>query len=90
MRSVTCAGCPHLRHGDFMGLAFAFCDFDGTGNGPIVPHDATLESGKRGDATLVTLWRVPLECPRPDSEVDKRTTKAKPSEWVTVRVEAGR
>lgn len=85
----TCGGCPHLAFGDIGGLKSAFCAFGrDDGDGPIVPHSAELEGGVRGGLTVLTLKRVPLECPRPDGEVHKRPigAYAKKSQWATLRV----
>lgn len=84
----TCGGCPNLAFGDMGGLKTAYCSHGrDDGDGPIVPHKSELE-GKVGGPSIVTLWRVPMECPRPDSEVKKRRrgSFAPKSDWKTYRV----
>lgn len=87
MKEVTCGNCKYLRFGDMMGLRTAFCAHGGNdSDGPIVPHKSKLKNGKRGGNTIITMWRIPEWCERPDIEVLKSTEMARESEWVTKEI----
>jgi hypothetical protein len=86
-KETTCGKCPHLALGNMMGLKTAYCSFGrDDGDGPIVPHSSEIEGGVRGNPTIMTLWRIPLECKRPDEEVHKSAKQAKARHWVKLRV----
>lgn len=56
-----------------MGGCLAYCSL--TGN--VVPQSF------QSDPPLITYWRVPMNCPLPDTEVVKSETKAPVREWQT-------
>lgn len=86
-KETTCGKCKHLAFGDMMGLKSAYCSFGrDDGDGPIVPHHSEIVDNKRGNPSLITLWRVPEWCQRPGSEVIKSEKQAKKSEWITLTV----
>ncbi len=61
-RRETCLDCRHQAFQDLGNdVVVAFCKARG---GMIVPHKATPKK--------VEFFRVPMECPRPDTEVVKR------------------
>ena len=76
MKEKTCGHCPHLitRQVD------AKTDWYLYGCGAVdrafmVPHKAV-----QGEPVI--FWRVPLNCPRPSTEVDKSDQQADPNDWV--------
>ena len=75
MREFTCGNCKSLHLG---------CDrFHVAGckeTGFVVPHGMD----NTGDVAKFEFWRVPISCPRPDSEVVKSEKQAKRKDWVKV------
>ena len=72
----TCHGCQHLKHEPIaMGGTVAYCGE----TGGVVPHHF------QSDPVEHTYWRVPMNCPLPDTEVLKRENKAPRRDWVTVK-----
>lgn len=73
----TCGGCPHLVKTPFMRNGFVIgCEKTNS----VVPHSAGFVEG------VVTLFRVPLECPLPDTEVRKSKSQAKEKFWVRIKL----
>jgi len=84
-KELTCGKCGHLAFGGIGGLVTAYCSFGrDDGDGPIVPHGSEIEGGVRGNPSIITLWRIPTSCQRPDDEVHKSDKQAKKSEWVKI------
>ncbi len=70
----TCGNCKNLiSHDTAMGGNFYGCKVTGF----VVPH--------HWDSEEAIFWRVPVNCPRPDSEVVKSETKAPRKDWVTIK-----
>ena len=69
MPRKTCHGCPHLKSTKVCTTPFYSCGETGM----MVPHCATTHGA--------TFYRVPLDCPLPESEVEKSAAKQPPSEW---------
>jgi hypothetical protein len=86
MKESTCGNCPNLKFNTSTGLAVAYCS--ATDGEFIVPHEGVLKDGKRGNPTMVTLWRIPSFCPRSDSEVLKSGRQAPRAEWIKREVPA--
>jgi len=66
-REATCGNCPNLIVGAMNCLV---CEPEDA----IVPHDF--------DGETYILWRVPVFCPREDSEVVKSEKMAAKKQWV--------
>lgn len=75
-RRVTCHGCDNLRQQTIaMGGSVAYC----AETEAVVPHHF------QSDPPEKTYWRIPTNCPLPDSEVVKSENKAPRKDWVTVK-----
>lgn len=61
----TCETCEHLNVEDLFGLKLCGCKL----TGQVIPHSSDSE-----EQTLV-FHRNPMNCPRPDDEVEKREVK---------------
>ena len=83
IKESTCGNCKHVKFGNMGGLATAYCD--ALRQQFIVPHQASLEHG-RGSDSLVTFWRVPNFCPRPDDEVLKSEEQVPATQWVHSKI----
>lgn len=68
----TCAKCPALTCKQLRSARVYGCSHTDT----IVPHST--------DSEKAVFWRIPLECPLPDSEVHKAETRVDEQEWETV------
>ena len=79
MLENTCGNCPKLNITDMCGLKLAGCKETGF----VVPHTAKLKNGNRGDKTEFVFTRIPLVCPRDESEVRKSEKPAATKHWVT-------
>lgn len=75
-RESTCGNCQYAvaNAGGFVSVVHC----QQTGN--IIPHQADFSKAE------VVLFRVPLDCPRSDTEVVKSKDQAKRSEWVKVNL----
>lgn len=72
-RRETCFGCKNLAKQKIaMGGCVAYCAVDNS----IVPQHF------QSNPPEITYWRIPLDCPLPDSEVKKSETKANKKKWV--------
>jgi hypothetical protein len=75
----TCGGCAHLElHNLPMNRQIYGCKKTGA----VVPQHSSLDDSCR--KRMFVFWRVPLNCPLPDTEVRKSADKAPRSEWVTI------
>ena len=73
----TCARCEHLRTQRLnRGMCIVSCGRTGF----VVPH----AYDGANDPDRATLWRVPRECPRPDTEVEMRDKPLPEKEWETI------
>lgn len=76
----TCGNCAHLVGKEFMGSGVVMgCDKTGA----IVPHNANFPEDK------VIFFRVPEDCPRPDSEIRRSTgtdDRADDDFWVIKKI----
>lgn|GEM_PF-6270806 len=70
----TCARCEYLRT---QRLTRGICVVSCHRTGFVVPH----AYDGANDPDRVTLWRVPKECPRPSSEVEKRDKPLPQRDW---------
>lgn len=70
MKRKTCAECQNLEST----LMMRTMTFSCKETGAMVPHHCA-----EGQATF---WRVPLNCPLPDSEVLKGRYMVHPNDWV--------
>ena len=67
-KRTTCDGCPHARIKPIpMGGKVASCDK----TNHIVPHNGHRDK-ENPDYWVVEFTRVPMDCPLPDDEVEKR------------------
>jgi len=66
-RELTCGNCPHLRVG---AMNWLFCQ----------KIDAAIPHNYDGEEYI--LWRIPITCPRPDTEVSKSEMQAPKKYWV--------
>lgn len=76
----TCAGCPNLAK-NRIPMNGVVCSCAVTGF--VIPHHS--KAGR--DAWELTYWRVPENCPLPDSEVRKSAERAPVGEWYTETVD---
>ena len=74
-RIKTCATCPNLEYESLGSTRVFGCRL----TGEMTPHATT--------PGVATFWRVPTECPRPDTDVDKRETRALRCEWEELQYE---
>jgi len=74
-KEVTCGNCPFVMKTPGIVQVIGCKKTDN-----VVPHRADYEVG------IVTFWRVPMDCPRPTSEVAKSETKAKKVRWVEKKI----
>lgn len=77
----TCGGCEQLKRIDIDGMGIVFgCRKTEC----VVPQHVHRDSpDKRWE---VIFWRVPLECPLPDSQVVKSAQKAPQKYWVKEQI----
>lgn len=76
-RERTCAACPHLKVASLGACSkHAYCGVDEM----IVPHAYDGEN----TPDLITLWRVPMSCSRPDTEVEKNENRIPKKDWVEI------
>ncbi len=59
---ITCEKCENLNIEDVFGLKMAGCKLTGL----VIPHNSDSKKDE------MIFHRVPMQCPRPDSEVVKR------------------
>lgn len=71
MKEHTCGNCKHLVKVGSRNWIFG-CERTGS----VVPHSADYSKDE------IIFWRVPVECPRPDSEVVKSQKQAPKKVWV--------
>jgi len=71
----TCANCPHLIRTDLISSWLIGCNKTDT----VVPHS--------NDGKNITFGRIPLSCPLPDSEVEKREKPQPKKKWETITLE---
>ncbi|MCH2459111.1 MAG: hypothetical protein MK186_13845 [Henriciella sp.] len=71
----TCRDCEHL---DEMEWPNDMRLFGCKKTGFTIPHAASSEDQQ------ATFFRIPLECPRPDSEVEKKGDKQPHKHWQTL------
>lgn len=78
----TCGGCNNLKRQDIDGMGFIFgCEKTEC----VVPHH--LHRDNPAKSWEVIFWRVPQECPLPDTKVLKSATRAPQRYWVKERIE---
>lgn len=68
IKRKTCAGCKHLEK---TCIAMGAMIFGCSKTGKVVPHRSQRSKTARAGFE-VTFWRVPLECPLPDEQAEKR------------------
>ena len=73
MKESTCGNCEHIQISYMCGTALAGCNLTGF----VVPHTSELVNGNRGDDSIVTFTRIPLSCPREDTEKSENSVKKK-------------
>jgi len=79
----TCYECPNLKLNNTRSMVVAYCG--ARDKGPVIPHASDLSD----DETKwdLTFWRVPMECPLPDTEVLKSEKRAPVKDWKEDSVE---
>jgi hypothetical protein len=78
VKRKTCHGCSNLKYLNMPMSVMAGCDKLSDGNMVLVPQ--------RFKRDTITFWRVPENCPLPDSEVKKSADKADWRDWVEVEI----
>lgn len=72
MKELTCGNCTNVVK------TKGFIQVIGCSEtGCVIPHKVDYDTNK------VVFWRVPMECPRPSTEVIKSEDQASATEWVT-------
>ena len=78
----SCGGCDSLKLVDIDGMGFFFgC----AKTECVIPHH--LHRDNPSESWEVIFWRIPLECPLPDSEVVKSADRAPQKHWTRERIE---
>jgi len=81
MKENTCAACPAMKVASLgCRSRHAYCTAAGEMDGMIVPHKYDGENSPDN----ITFWRVPANCPRPDSEVEKNESRIPEKHWVEI------
>lgn len=80
MKALNCGNCPHLDVQPIANMCVVGCGK----TGKMVPHQA--DNGPLGKGPItITCWRIPMNCPRPDTDVENRSPDNTPSKttWTT-------
>lgn len=79
VREKTCASCKNLQLFGSSRNGFYGCNK----TGEVVPHEF---NGGEGWAKF---WRIPMNCPRLNSEVEKSSVKIPEKEWEIISIVGG-
>lgn len=75
----TCGECEHVTRKVLPAMSGVFLGCGKTGL--VIPHASKGVEGERGKFET-TFWRVPMECPRPVTEVVKQKEKRPHKDWL--------